>query len=456
MAAAQSLEFSRKSKCLAEKSIAIPKRNNSKHHVCVKCYNILSGQAEPNQAQVPYELPEAYLKRVAALKEKEVSHPSHSGGQKVPSHLRSLDPPDRQIAMRLEKLKDKDKPKEKVTDKGLNARLAQLKGQTYTPDAKPVYRPPDRRLQPQQVDDLLEEIAAEVEIDSHRPNPAQEVEARLAQFRSECGASKPAADANSQSEGGKSGDLGSNLNKANVSDATASKSFYNKNVGNITGPSASGEEMDMDEMQRLMEQAAREMELDAQKALQGMEKDKELMDKLREIQKKKDEKKNADPGSNGSEVDNTAQAASLAAAAVTEDDDSDDEEDEDAAAKKIIQRYFEEVKIDESVGDDIPAKGSKSSGKQGAAKKNKKSATPANDDLKPSNIKPPTKEELVDSDYDDSDELPYCCICNEDAVTRCKDCDLDLYCQRCFRDCHAEFGRTDHRTSAYKAPKGYS
>jgi hypothetical protein len=39
----------------------------------------------------------------------------------------------------------------------------------------------------------------------------------------------------------------------------------------------------------------------------------------------------------------------------------------------------------------------------------------------------------------DHSELPWCVICNEDASLRCVDCDGDLYCRRCFAECHSEF-----------------
>lgn len=45
------------------------------------------------------------------------------------------------------------------------------------------YQPPNRKTQVEEIDDLLDEIANEVEIDSHRPDPATYVEDRLAHLR---------------------------------------------------------------------------------------------------------------------------------------------------------------------------------------------------------------------------------------------------------------------------------
>jgi len=51
-----------------------------------------------------------------------------------------------------------------------------------------------------------------------------------------------------------------------------------------------------------------------------------------------------------------------------------------------------------------------------------------------------------------ADELPWCCICNEDAMLRCCDCDDDLYCERCFREGHQQFQLFNHIYVAYTKP----
>jgi len=51
-----------------------------------------------------------------------------------------------------------------------------------------------------------------------------------------------------------------------------------------------------------------------------------------------------------------------------------------------------------------------------------------------------------------ADELPWCCICNDDATLRCCDCDDDLYCERCFREGHQQFQLFNHIYIAYTKP----
>ena len=50
----------------------------------------------------------------------------------------------------------------------------------------------------------------------------------------------------------------------------------------------------------------------------------------------------------------------------------------------------------------------------------------------------------------DLDDLPWCCICNDDASICCYDCDSDLYCQRCFAEGHQQFGLVDHKHAPFQ------
>ncbi|CAG5127003.1 unnamed protein product, partial [Candidula unifasciata] len=216
---------------------------------------------------------------------------------------------------------------------------------------------------------------------------------------------------------------------------------------------AAESELDLEEIQRLMSQAAKEIELDAQRVLKGLQQDKVLMDKLKELQKQQADKSSIDSDTVDSDADNTAQTAGAAGMVDVSDDEDDADKD---SAKKIVQQCLDEVKIDAAVekADNNTELSSKQKHK-GKKLKRKENSTSASAELKPSNLEPPSKAELADSDYDDPDELPYCCICTEDATVRCRDCDLDLYCQRCFKGCHEEMEITDHRTVPYTPPKGY-
>ncbi|KAK7104442.1 abscission/NoCut checkpoint regulator-like isoform X2 [Littorina saxatilis] len=439
------------SRCLTKKA-AIPKekldsRLQSKgsdketQHVCNKCYDILTGKTKPVESgrRTP---PEALLKRMAALEQKEASGASlgshqKGGGSKANAKYAALDKPDRDIAERLDRLKEKPK-EQKVLDKDLNERLARLKGENpavRSAPTKPVYHPPDTRTQVEQIDELLDEIANEVEIDSHGIDPVADVENRLSSLR-----------------GDQTGARKEDQNNLDKNNPMPQKKFVkNIDVGTRSTKGAagedgkSGEDLDFEEVQALMARAAADMEQDAQKALQDMQKDKELMERLTVIKQRQEKKDGqADLQSIGSNVDNTEQ-------------DDDDSEDEETAAKRIMQQFLEESKLDDQVGETLatgPEEAKASKAKSKASKSKAKADSTGKGPQKETNI-PKGATADADSDYEDPDELPYCIICTEDALIRCIDCDMDLYCNRCFKEGHKDLGLTDHRSVPYKAPKGY-
>nr|XP_006979270.1 abscission/NoCut checkpoint regulator isoform X1 [Peromyscus maniculatus bairdii] len=113
--------------------------------------------------------------------------------------------------------------------------------------------------------------------------------------------------------------------------------------------------------------------------------------------------------------------------------DSEEEEDEETAIQRVLKQLTEEAALDEASGFNIPVE---------AAPRPRPRAQPSRAETETQSLPPgPQAEE---------EELPWCCICNEDATLRCAGCDGDLYCARCFREGHDNFDLKEHQTSAYR------
>jgi len=58
-------------------------------------------------------------------------------------------------------------------------------------------------------------------------------------------------------------------------------------------------------------------------------------------------------------------------------------------------------------------------------------------------------QEKKKEEKDDKDDMAnWCCICNDDGVLRCVDCDGDAFCKRCFKETHPkdDYELRNHRT----------
>lgn len=434
--------------CL-NKKIAVPKLKNEKHHVCNKCYNILTGKIKPQDDSGRYSPPEAYKKRVAALEEREKGGGSHGSkthhtkptGKPEYKHLAK---PEREIQERLDKLKEDRIQKEKnsPSQKEIEERLSKLRGETAaatTASKKPTYQGPDRRTQQEQINDLLDEIGEEIEIDSHRPDPVKDIENRLAGLRGDPESDKPR---NRESE--------KSSNNLNREDSQETVPFTkNIDVSNKTNTQTTdkrtNDEIPLEEMQRLIAEASKELDVDAQKALEDLQKDKEIMKRLQAVKNRKKEDVNKDTDEKSAD----------------EISDSDNE-NEETLTKNLIKQILEENKLDEAAAKDgvdtsetnsLKEEKNKTSSKD--SKKSKEKSKSDKKSKKVLNTEPKRQRvEENNSDVDDDDELPYCVMCTEDATIRCHGCDLDLYCGRCWKESHVQFEMDDHVTSKYMQKKG--
>ncbi|WAR20177.1 ANCHR-like protein [Mya arenaria] len=381
-------------KCLPNK-FPIERMNNEKHRVCMKCYNILTGKVKPKEDDTAkYSPPENYKKRVAALAEREGTggrgpKPTHHApAQRKPAGISQAD---WDIQQRLEKLKEKS-PAEKaagqVSETELGERLARMKG--VPPEKKqPTYQPPERRSQQKQMEDLLNEIADEVELDARLPDPVTEISARLAKLKQPYGQDKNTeSNANNESNASEN-----NLNKPSLRDSQTFSSNFSQSKDKIMneGPAATRE--------------------GANTEIRSPGTDREI---------------------NEQDISNLMKEA--------EQSDSENEEIE------IVKRALEENRLDEASARDGVTTGGREVEAVGGKQRPQEKARPDKKQVKKMN----------DQEWYDPDELPYCCICTEDAVVRCLGCDHDLYCQQCFKEGHEKLGLSDHVTIKYTPQEGTS
>ena len=114
--------------------------------------------------------------------------------------------------------------------------------------------------------------------------------------------------------------------------------------------------------------------------------------------------------------------------------DDDDDETEDQQVQKIIDQFVAQVALESSSGS------SKESPEATKTKIIGEEGTDAAGLVE------------VDSDLssdDDISEDEMCRICDCQATLRCKECDGDIFCSKCFQEFHRELGE-NHKSKPFK------
>merc|ERR1719369_572192 len=146
--------------------------------------------------------------------------------------------------------------------------------------------------------------------------------------------------------------------------------------------------MSMDEVAKLMETVDKDVQLEARAALSELQKDKAIQEQLERLRVKPPGKQSTPEGCSGSE--------------------SADSESED----RVLAQIMAEVRLEERL-------------------------SPLAPEFSPLEGAEPT-------------ELPWCIICNADAVLRCEGCEGDLYCTRCYREGHRGEDLKQHNTVQFR------
>ncbi|XP_043930127.1 abscission/NoCut checkpoint regulator isoform X2 [Protopterus annectens] len=392
---------------------AVVPRFGSAQKVCRKCFEDLTSGCSQKNNPAKWSPPENYKKRVAALEAKQnkpVIPQQRSVGEfsQRDDKYQGLSAADRAIAERLEKLKQETRPKSVPSQKEIERRLAALQ-------ADPVHPVPSDQ-------DMEDRLAA---LQGRRP-PSQNPRPAF-----------QAADNRSQTE--QADDLLKQL-----AEETALDQNYE------AGAEAQGTDVCLNDLSR---------GLDSCEKLQGEDEN----ERVRYIEDEK--KKLLEEAAIELKEDNIRQEQLLnilKRLAVLKGEDPEkvtldgytlpdsDDENEEEAIQRILKQLSDEAFLDEASGFNIPPKSADQPKQSHSARRKVTSGVPPVAKTKDPTAPCPSGRAMK-ADSDD-EELPWCCICNNDATLRCHGCDGDLYCQRCFREGHDKFDRQEHRTSSYRAP----